>query len=279
MKNSLFILFFWFFAEIFQVGNNWSNAYGSPGQLVNPDISIETVTEMKKKIPTIIVTVWEPHENQNVQYRAFKLSDVLYSYYQQSWGSSDIIVFTCADGYRSSIPTERIKSFPAYLAFERVGSSDFVVDNLLQNEEHVKLGPLYLIWDNLNYKELLEDGAVHWPYQIVNISPSTLSTMFPQIVPKRGSTSGAVRGLALFSKYCLSCHRINGAGGEKGPELTNILGFPNQNKEAMKYVYEYIINPRQVNPQSKMPSLADSLTDREKAVTEIIDYLDAINRE
>ncbi len=47
----------------------------------------------------------------------------------------------------------------------------------------------------------------------------SFSERFPNMSPPKNSSEKAKKGFLAFHKYCLSCHTINGEGGEKSIEL------------------------------------------------------------
>ena len=55
-------------------------------------------------------------------------------------------------------------------------------------------------------------------------------------------------GEAVYSGECSKCHKLNGSGGTKGPDLTNIFG-----KHDEQYIRDYTLDPRSIKPDSTMP--------------------------
>ncbi len=91
-----------------------------------------------------------------------------------------------------------------------------------------------------------------WPPQD---SKGRLSRSEQRMVASVGVSPGA----AVFqTKGCMNCHSLQGTGGRFGPALDTIGA--GMSKEAIE---TYVRNPRGVNPNSKMPSQRDNLTDRE----------------
>lgn len=71
-------------------------------------------------------------------------------------------------------------------------------------------------------------------------------------------------GEAVYSGKCVKCHKLHGTGGEKGPDLTDILL-----KKDEDYVRAFTQDPRSMKPDGNMPPA--KLSDRELAL--LIQYL------
>jgi mono/diheme cytochrome c family protein len=55
-------------------------------------------------------------------------------------------------------------------------------------------------------------------------------------------------GEAVYQGECAKCHKLNGSGGSKGPELTDIF-----DKHDEQYIRDYTQDPRSIKPDSVMP--------------------------
>jgi cytochrome c oxidase subunit II len=71
-------------------------------------------------------------------------------------------------------------------------------------------------------------------------------------------------GPEVFQNECVKCHKLNGEGGKKGPELTDIFA-----KKDEDYIRQYIMDPRSIKPDGTMPPA--KLSDRELNL--IVEYL------
>ncbi|PTR10576.1 cytochrome c [Nitrosospira sp. Nsp5] len=220
--------------------------------------------------PAVSLKVFEVHENAERIYRAFPARPVLDKIFGKEWEKAQEIVFTSIDGYQPSIPIAKFLAYDAYFAFAHENGAPFTMTNTLQNNEIVPLGPLYLIWDNINSKVLLESGASDMPYQIKSVEIKFVAP-FPNIAPPANASAEVQRGFAHFRKYCMACHTINGEGGGKAPELN----YPVSVVEYIKpeYLKRWIENPQTIRYNTTMPGLAKEIPDRGKITEELILYL------
>ncbi|HEX5783612.1 MAG TPA: hypothetical protein VFY35_02685 [Burkholderiaceae bacterium] len=221
-------------------------------------------------------TVVEPHlsvkgQHTQVQYLGWPANAVFDVLLGPSWQApGHDVVFQALDGYVSRIPTERFSQYTAYLVHQRVGQAQFTVDNLAQNQPNVPLGPYYLVWDNVKSPELLPEGGSFWPYQVndISVQPSRLQALLP------GNLAERYQGVATdVQKLCLSCHQINGFGGNKWPgnlaQLARSLGDDT--------FLRWVLAPSSLKPGTQMPPVADQRpqAEREVLARQILDYLKA----
>jgi mono/diheme cytochrome c family protein len=221
------------------------------------------------------VTVIEPHlsvggQQVRLSYLGYPAAQVLAAHLGRDWQTpGKEIEFRALDGYVSRIPVERFGQYRAYLVLARQDGSDFVVDNPGQNEKRVALGPYYLVWDNIAAPELLADGGSGWPYQVAQIAlrNSSRTALLPA-----GLAPGFEAPAALAQKFCLSCHQVNGFGGDKMP-----LNLAVRAKQIDGPTWQrWLLNPSAVKPGTAMPPLPDTLPEREAVARQLHDYLKAL---
>jgi mono/diheme cytochrome c family protein len=240
--------------------------------VVDKQIMTYTIEQFinEPQIKKITLTILEPHENfSKTNYSGFETKSVLNYIYGEQWQKSELIVFKCADGYQDLIPIDNLKTHDSILAYKKEAGT-FSLYNKGQKEQITDLGPYYLVWDNKRNQDLKTDGATHWPYQIVEIELAQFKDKFPKMVPQ-SSELAITNGFKHFQKHCMSCHKINGEGGSKGPDLNLPVNIFDRLDE--KTVRAKINNPQSINPQSTMPPLNRSLKARNKVIEEIIAYL------
>ncbi len=233
-----------------------------------------SLSDLNAITPAVSLKVFEVHENAERIYRAFAARPVFDKVFGKNWEKAKEIVFTSIDGYQPGIPVAKFLSYDAYFAFAHQDGTPFTMTNTLQNNEIVQLGPLYLVWDNINSKALLESGASDMPYQIKRVETRFVDP-FPNMSPPPKLSEQAQRGFMHFRKHCMACHTINGQGGGKAPELN----YPASVVEYIRpdYLKRWIENPQSVRYNTTMLGLAKTLPNREKITGELIAYLKAMS--
>ena len=233
--------------------------------------------QAQMEAPAGTVTVYEPHlsvgdEHSAVDYVGYPAVDVMARLFGADWPSqAETVEFRALDGYVSRIAVERFLTEGAYIVFMRGDGSPFTVDNLAQNQTGVPLGPYYLVWDNIGNPALLAEGAGNWPYQVVEVNLVTLSDA--ALLPP-GLDTRFHEGAALAKTHCLSCHKVNGYGGEKSKG--NLAKIAKDYAE-LRFV-RLVLTPRSVLSKTTMPPLSDGLAEpeRERIAKALFDYLAAL---
>lgn len=241
------------------------------GKIVNT-LSLSDIATVA---PAVSLKIFEIHEKKYHIYKAYSARALFDKTFGKDWEKSGEIVFISMDGYQASIPVTKFLSHDAYFAFAHDDGSPFTMTNVLQNNEVVQLGPLYLIWDNIKSKILLEDGASDMPYQVKRIELTEFATRFPNLAPPAMASAEVQHGFLHFRKYCMACHMINGEGGDKAPELN----YPTSVVEYIKpeYLTRWIENPSSIRYNTLMPGLAQEIPNRAKVTKEIVAYLKAMS--
>ena len=251
--------------------NNTSIEFKNQGQTVRT----LTLGDLGSIAAAVSLKVFEVHEKKERTYKAYPARPLFDYIFGKGWEKAEEIVFTSVDGYQPSIPVAKFLAHDAYFAFAHADDAPFTLINVLQNDELVQLGPLYLVWDNLQSKTLLADGASGMPYQVMGVELTAFATRFPNLSPSAKASPQAQRGFLYFRKHCLACHTINGEGGGKAPELN----YPASVVEYLKpeYLTRWIENPASVRYNTVMPPLAKEIPNRAQVTEEIIAYLKAMS--
>jgi hypothetical protein len=107
---------------------------------------------LKAIAPPVSLKVFDPHENRDNSYRAFPAPAAFDAVFGKDWKNAGEIVFVSTDGYLVIVPVAKFIAHAGYLAFAYDDGAPFTITNRLQNNERLQLGPLYLVWDNMNSK-------------------------------------------------------------------------------------------------------------------------------
>ncbi len=225
---------------------------------------------LRQAAPAVQISVWEPHEDRNVTYEGFEVSRLFQAIYGDGWKDIEEVLFTCADGYQPSLPTDRFKRYRSFLAYRRLDLQEFKVQNRYQNESDVPLGPYYLVWDNLDSEELRAAGASGWPYQVVGVDLVDFADRFPKVSPPKGASQAVRQGFITFREHCMPCHTVNGEGGGKAPELN----YPTSVTEYLSdaWIRRWMMDPRSIRYNATMPTFA-SHPDPDVLAEEVLAYL------
>ncbi len=209
--------------------------------------------------PPIEVDVVEPHlitgkNRPRIIYVGYPVEKVFRAIFGAEWKTAGATVeFKALDGYVSRIPTERFDRYRAYLVFAKKNAREFRVNNPKQHEQNVALAPYYLVWDNIHHPGLIREGGTYWPYQVNEI-------LMSQSPGKSLISGGKSHDAAELEKYCLSCHQVNGYGGNKAPldlaEQTKILG--------REKFLAWVLNPASIRPDTKMPAIVENMPETER---------------
>ncbi len=84
-----------------------------------------------------------------------------------------------------------------------------------------------------------------------------------------GGLSGEeARGAAIYDRRCRSCHKVDGNGGKRGPDLTRIGA-----KRSARWLDAFLINPKDVDADNKMPQVF-LIPEERRAVVKYLQTLD-----
>lgn len=235
-----------------------------------------SLSQIKAESISKKITVYEPHEKKKVSYEAISVKELFNKIYGKQWERAEEVLFTCSDGYQPSIPVSEFKKYDAYFAFRRENMKKFTLNNKLQEEKEIKLGPFYLIWDNIKHSQLKEKGASSWPYQVISIDLIRFKDKFPKMAPHKNRSHDVTEGFLLYRTHCMSCHSVNGEGGDKAAELNYPVNITEYFDE--KWLKKWIDNPNKVRLRSQMPPFQYTGKNRKKAIDQIVTYLKAMKK-
>ncbi|MCU0355679.1 MAG: c-type cytochrome [Cytophagales bacterium] len=172
------------------------------------------------------------------------------------------VVFECEDGYSPSMPLRDLLARQSYLAVadaDAPAGQDWI--NAVKEGREMKVAPFYVVYTDVP----ADDYRYKWPYNLVRLRlvPATDETKV--LLPKDGLM---VKGYDLFRTHCLTCHALNGVGGQMGPELN----YPMNVTEYWQpeHLRAFVKNPSAYRNNCKMPHLS-YLTDAQ--IDEILKYV------
>jgi cytochrome c2 len=211
---------------------------------------------------TVVIVANDPVYHKTKKYQAVNALTLIASEIDLSKvdPNSTKIVFECIDGYKPEMPLAVFLAAKPYLAFKDLDAKETDWEPISKNGNKMDLAPFYLVYTDASSK----DTRYKWPYNLIKIHLEPIDKSKKALYPKDLSK---VAGYTLFQNQCITCHAINGIGGEMGPELN----FP---KSVTEYWVEtelvnYIINPASFRNKVKMPTLG--ITKQQSQ--EIVEYL------
>ena len=236
--------------------------------------SVEDLARLPSKA---VIRVFEPYEEQAVQFIGVPLNSVLDAVYGEGWRNWDEVLLTCRDGYQPSFPVSRLLAFDAWLAIEREDAESFSILKLERGERvEVDLSPFYLVWDNFDDPELRAQGDYGWPYQLIGFDLIDARKRFPLMTPPSDSTAQVEAGFAAFRMHCTRCHKVNGEGGVIGPELNSPVNSTEFRETS--WLRQWIDNPAALLATARMPRLNPKLAGRDEMIGDLIAYLTAMSQ-
>lgn len=234
---------------------------------VQPEMELDLLAIKAKNklgIDTVVTIINDPVYHRTKKYHAVNALLLLKNEIDLSKVDikNTLIVFECIDGYKPEMPLELFLKTNPFLAFKDVDapkSSNW--EKIVKNGNEMNADPFYLVYtsvssDNQEYK---------WPYNVIKFHFVSKTKNIEALQPK--GDKKAMKGFAIFQKQCITCHAINGIGGEMGPELNypkNVTEYWKENE-----LIEYIVNPASFRHKVKMPTLG--ITKQQSQ--EIVDYL------
>jgi mono/diheme cytochrome c family protein len=220
-----------------------------------------SLTELKKKLPTVQVQVDDPVYSPPRKFDAFRLEDLL-KLLGAAPTSADEVVFQAVDGYAPSISRAKLEGHAAFLAYQEHGWSKQKgahggkerFEKIRQGKAWISPAPFYLLW--ADGKKLGEEYP--WPYQLVKIEFVSFREKYAKIYPQTAADSSEMRGFTTFKTDCIRCHSLNLVGGDIGPELNtpkNVLEYWDE-----KTLRAFIKDSSSFRARDKMPPFSN-LTD------------------
>ncbi len=84
--------------------------------------------------------------------------------------------------------------------------------------------------------------------------------------PPPAASSDEIRASIIFAVHCAKCHRVDGIGGDEGPDLTRAA-----QKRDREWMLTYVRDPSLIDVNATMPAFEDKLAPAE--LQSIVDYM------
>jgi hypothetical protein len=96
---------------------------------------------------------------------------------------------------------------------------------LADRVDGVRIAVPELAWPTADQRGLASDprAAAWWARDVVALElVDWQRTLGAALAPPEGASDAARRGAGVYAESCISCHRIRGQGGDRGPDLTTV---------------------------------------------------------
>jgi len=243
----------------------------APLEIKNSSGSVKSYDLKKESFKVKSIEIYEPHEQKKLIAHGYSFADVM-DKLNPKWREREEVLLTCLDGYQPSIPVDKFLKYDAYFAVAFEGRDKFYI--LHPEKKFIPVGPFYMVWKAKDNKAI-NDISSMWAYQVKAVEFIQFSDKFPKMAPPRDSKAQVKNGFLLFREKCMSCHQINGEGGDMGPELNSPVSVVEYFKP--KWLRQWILDPTSVRSKAKMPKLFSKHSKDQSKVRDIISYLQAMS--
>ena len=88
------------------------------------------------------------------------------------------------------------------------------------------------------------------------------------VASPRPALADAAKGAEVYkAKQCAMCHKVNGAGGKKGPDMSAV-----GTARDAQWLEKYLLDPKSMIPKGTMPPAKVTPTE----LRDLIDYLETL---
>jgi mono/diheme cytochrome c family protein len=229
--------------------------------------------ELAKALPLKTLTVENPTTAKATAYQGADLAELLNLAFGDRWKSYDLVKFVSLDGYQPVVPRNVLTAHRGLVAYKEPGRDGMSPFPRSQGEA-IDPSPYFLVWENIEDAGAKTESWLSWPWQLTAIELTRLDREFPRTAPPAGAPEDAKRGFTSFLQHCVKCHRVNGEGGDIGPELN----YPASVTEYWQpdWLAKFIADPPSVRHNSKMVGFYPGVRNREAIIRDILSYLKAM---
>jgi mono/diheme cytochrome c family protein len=162
-----------------------------------------------ERLPRLKVRGTDPSSGKEALWEGASLAELVGKRVETLRGV-DVVLVRTADRAAVAIPLSIVWQFRPVLA-DRV--------------DGVALAAPVLAWPTIEQRGIGTDprAGLWWAHEVVGLELVDWQRTFASaLATPDGAAEGARRGAALYGERCIACHRLRGAGGERGPELTAV---------------------------------------------------------
>lgn len=162
-----------------------------------------------EKVPRLKVRGVDPRTGQAADFEGPSLAVLVSDRVDLRRGADTVIVRT-SDRGAIPIPLPVIRQLKPVLADRMDG---------------VRITPTEIAWPTAEQRGLATDprAVSWWARDVVALEIVDWQRTFgPALAAPEGAGDEARRGAGVYAESCISCHRVRGQGGERGPDLTSV---------------------------------------------------------
>jgi hypothetical protein len=162
-----------------------------------------------ERLPRLKVRGTDPRTGESAEWEGTSIVALVSDHVNLLKGS-DTAVMRTADGTAIPVPLTVIRHLRPVLADRADG---------------VRVARPIVAWPTEAQRGLATDprATSWWARDVVAFElVSWQRTYAPALAPPDGADDSARRGADVFVESCIGCHRIRGAGGQRGPDLTTV---------------------------------------------------------
>ncbi len=161
------------------------------------------------RLPRLVVRGVDPQTSRPAVWEGTSVATLVSERVDLRKGADTVIIRT-ADRTAIPIPLTVIRQLKPVLADRADGA---------------RLATKILAWPTEHQQGLATDprAATWWARDVVAFEIVEWQQMFaPALAIPVGAVDAARRGSGVYAESCISCHRLRGVGGDRGPELTTV---------------------------------------------------------
>jgi mono/diheme cytochrome c family protein len=162
-----------------------------------------------EKLPRQKLRAVEPGTGRAGEWEGTPLQALVMDHVELRRGADTVVVRT-ADGSAIPVPLGIVRQLRPVLA-DRV--------------DGVRITSRELAWPTADQRGLATDprATSWWARDVVALElVDWQRTYGPALAAPEGAADVARRGAGVYAESCISCHRLRGQGGERGPDLTTV---------------------------------------------------------